>query len=110
MCKPSPVLPEWQTAEHAKGAWTQTPLDSAAKRLLVQPALNVRRTCPMHGDVDAGDGFCEPGFSTERGFEPRITLGCSPIPPDFRRVAELMCMPIHHDVEAARRVLQDGAS
>jgi hypothetical protein len=26
------------------------------------------------------------------------------------RVAELMCMPIHHDVEAARRVLQDGAS
>ena len=26
------------------------------------------------------------------------------------RVAELMCMPIHHDAEAARRVLQDGAS
>ncbi|HEY6819627.1 MAG TPA: STAS domain-containing protein [Mycobacterium sp.] len=26
------------------------------------------------------------------------------------RVAELMCMPIHHDVEAARQVLQDDAS
>jgi len=26
------------------------------------------------------------------------------------RVAELMCMPIHHDVEAARQVLQDNAS
>jgi anti-sigma B factor antagonist len=26
------------------------------------------------------------------------------------RVAELMCMPIHDDVEAARRVVQDGAS
>jgi anti-anti-sigma factor len=26
------------------------------------------------------------------------------------RVAELMCMPIHHDVEAARLVLQDDAS
>jgi len=26
------------------------------------------------------------------------------------KVAELMCMPIHHDVEAARRGLQDGAS
>ncbi|HEY1841182.1 MAG TPA: STAS domain-containing protein [Mycobacterium sp.] len=25
------------------------------------------------------------------------------------RVAELMCMPIHHDAEAARRVLQNGA-
>jgi anti-sigma B factor antagonist len=25
------------------------------------------------------------------------------------RVAELMCMPIHHDVAAARHVLQDGA-
>ena len=25
------------------------------------------------------------------------------------RVAELMCMPIHHDVDSARRVLQDGA-
>jgi hypothetical protein len=25
-------------------------------------------------------------------------------------VAELMCMPIHHDVEAARQVLQDDAS
>jgi anti-sigma B factor antagonist len=24
------------------------------------------------------------------------------------RVAELMCMPIHHDAEAARRVLRDG--
>jgi hypothetical protein len=26
------------------------------------------------------------------------------------RVAELMCMPVHDDAEAARRVLQDGAS
>jgi len=26
------------------------------------------------------------------------------------RVAELMCMPIHHDVGAARRALLDGAS
>jgi anti-sigma B factor antagonist len=26
------------------------------------------------------------------------------------RVAELMCMPIHHDVEAARSVRQDGVS
>jgi anti-sigma B factor antagonist len=26
------------------------------------------------------------------------------------RVAELMCMPIHHDVEAARQVLQEDAS
>jgi anti-sigma B factor antagonist len=26
------------------------------------------------------------------------------------RVAELMCMPIHHDVEAARHVLQGDAS
>ncbi len=26
------------------------------------------------------------------------------------RVAELMCMPIHHDVETARQVLQDDAS
>jgi anti-sigma B factor antagonist len=26
------------------------------------------------------------------------------------RVATLMCMPIHDDAEAARRVLQDGAS
>jgi hypothetical protein len=26
------------------------------------------------------------------------------------RVAELMCMPIHHDVEAARQVLQDDPS
>lgn len=26
------------------------------------------------------------------------------------RVAELMCMPIHDDVGAARRVVQDGAS
>jgi hypothetical protein len=26
------------------------------------------------------------------------------------RVAELMCMPVHHDVEAARQVLQDDAS
>jgi anti-sigma B factor antagonist len=26
------------------------------------------------------------------------------------RVAELMCMPIHHDVAAARQVLQDDAS
>ena len=26
------------------------------------------------------------------------------------RVAELMCMPILHDVEAARQVLRDGAS
>jgi anti-anti-sigma factor len=26
------------------------------------------------------------------------------------RVAELMCMPIHHDVGAARRALPDGAS
>ena len=26
------------------------------------------------------------------------------------RVAELMCLPIHHDAEAARRALQDGAS
>ena len=25
------------------------------------------------------------------------------------RVAELMCMPIHHDIDSARRVLQDGA-
>ena len=25
------------------------------------------------------------------------------------RVAELMCMPVHDDAEAARRVLQDGA-
>ena len=26
------------------------------------------------------------------------------------RVAELMCMPIHHDVDAARRALHNGAS
>jgi hypothetical protein len=26
------------------------------------------------------------------------------------RVAELMCTPIHHDIEAARQVLQDDAS
>ena len=26
------------------------------------------------------------------------------------RVAELMCLPIHHDAEAARRVLQENAS
>jgi anti-sigma B factor antagonist len=26
------------------------------------------------------------------------------------RVAELMCLPIHHDAEAARRVLQQNAS
>lgn len=26
------------------------------------------------------------------------------------RVAELMCLPIHHDVETARRVLQENAS
>ena len=25
------------------------------------------------------------------------------------RVAELMCMPIHHDVDSARRALQNGA-
>jgi hypothetical protein len=25
-------------------------------------------------------------------------------------VAELMCLPIHHDAEAARRVLQQNAS
>ena len=26
------------------------------------------------------------------------------------RVAELMCLPLHHDAEAARRVLQENAS
>ena len=26
------------------------------------------------------------------------------------RVAELMCLPLHHDVEAARRVLQENAT
>jgi anti-sigma B factor antagonist len=26
------------------------------------------------------------------------------------RVAELMCLPVHHDTATARRVLQDGAS
>jgi anti-sigma B factor antagonist len=26
------------------------------------------------------------------------------------RVAELMCLPIHHDADAARRVLQDNAT
>ena len=26
------------------------------------------------------------------------------------RVAELMCLPIHHDAETARRALRDGAS
>ena len=26
------------------------------------------------------------------------------------RVAELMCLPLHHDTEAARRVLQENAS
>ena len=38
-----------------------------------------------------------------------IVLVLSPASFMFR-VAELMCLPIHHDAEAARRVLQENAS
>jgi hypothetical protein len=61
---------------YAKPAWRQSLAAATARHARLGPAsLVLYDVCTLYFETDAGDGFCEPGFSKERCLEPQITLG-----------------------------------
>ncbi|GAA0629610.1 IS1634-like element IS1549 family transposase [Sporichthya brevicatena] len=62
--------------EYAKDSWRDGLAAACAKHAALGPAsLVLYDVSTLHFEVDAGDGFREPGFSKERRLDPQITIG-----------------------------------
>lgn len=62
--------------EYAKDAWRDRLAKACAQRAALGPAcLVLYDVSTLHFEIDAGDGFREPGFSKERRLDPQITIG-----------------------------------
>ncbi len=61
---------------YAQPRWRRSLATACARRAGLGPAsLVLFDVSTLYFETDAGDGFCEPGFSKERRLEPQITLG-----------------------------------
>jgi hypothetical protein len=61
---------------YAKAAWRQKLSAACAAHAGLGPAsLVLCDVSTLYFETDAGDGFCESGFSKERRLEPQITIG-----------------------------------
>jgi hypothetical protein len=61
---------------YAEAAWRDKLAAACACRAGLGPAsLVLYDVSTLYFETDAGDGFCEPGFSKERRLEPQITIG-----------------------------------
>jgi transposase len=62
--------------EYAKDAWRDRLAKACAQRAALGPAsLVLYDVSTLHFEIDAGDGFGEPGLSKERRLDPQITIG-----------------------------------
>ncbi len=65
-----------QLAVYAEPAWRQQIASACACHVGLGPAtLVVYDVSTLYFEIDAGDGFREPGYSKERRLEPQITIG-----------------------------------
>ena len=110
-----------------RGPGTQTPFDAATRKLLFQLVLNIRRIYAMHHPVrdmplltpffSAGQAHGLPTLGQAHVGTPdhrvrsdgRQSLHRAPNRLEYLEIRQHHPRT-HHDVEAARRVLQDGAS
>src|SRR4029453_5493145 len=61
---------------YAKSQWRQQLAAACASHAALGPAsLVFYDVSTLYFEIDAGDGFREPGFSKERRLEPQITIG-----------------------------------
>jgi Transposase DDE domain len=61
---------------YARAGWRQRVAAACAAHARLGPAsLVLYDVSTLYFETDAGDGFREPGFSTERRLEPQITIG-----------------------------------
>src|SRR4029453_2634281 len=61
---------------YAKSQWRQQLAAACASHAALGPAsLVLYDVSTLYFEIDAGDGFREPGFSKERRLEPQITIG-----------------------------------
>jgi hypothetical protein len=62
---------------YAKSSWRQGLAAAYARHAALGPAsLVLYDVSTLYFETDQGDGFREPGYSTERRLEPQITIGC----------------------------------
>jgi hypothetical protein len=61
---------------YAEQSWRQALAGACAAHARLGPAsLVLYDVSTLYFEIDAGDGFREPGFSKERRLEPQITIG-----------------------------------
>jgi hypothetical protein len=61
---------------YAKDSWRDALSKACATRASLGPAsLILYDVSTLHFEIDAGDGFREPGYSKERRLDPQITIG-----------------------------------
>jgi hypothetical protein len=62
--------------DYAKDSWRDRLAGACAVHAALGPAsLVLYDVSTLHFEIDAGDGFREPGFSKERRLDPQITIG-----------------------------------
>jgi hypothetical protein len=70
--------------DYAKDSWRQSLTKACAAHAALGPAsLLLYDVTTLHFEIDAGDGFREPGFSKERRLDPQITVGLLTDPTGF---------------------------
>ncbi len=72
---PYRILTRW-LPDYAKESWCQALTKACAAHAALGPAsLLLYDVTTLRCEIDAGDGFCEPGFSKQRHLHPQITIG-----------------------------------